>query len=112
MTKDKKDRKTNFNNILDGSVVVRDLFQKNRLLLVIIFFMSLFLIWNNHYTESTIKKINRYQKDIEELNYIRLSTENELTYISRPSSVARTLEKTGITESKIPPTKIMIVQPK
>ncbi|MDR2556860.1 MAG: hypothetical protein LBC49_04020 [Bacteroidales bacterium] len=101
----KRDKKK-INSWLDGSVVIKDIFQKNRVLLVIIFFMSLFLIWNNHYTESTVRKINKYNREIEELRYTHLSTTNELTSISRPSSVARILKETGIKESKTPPTKI------
>jgi hypothetical protein len=110
MKEDRKKKKRNFNNWLDGSVVIKDIFQKNLLLLAIIFFMSLFLIWNNHYTERTVRRINRYNREIEELRYIHLSTTNELTSISRPSSVARILKETGIEESKTPPTKIIILR--
>ncbi|MDR0619267.1 MAG: hypothetical protein LBG17_05160 [Bacteroidales bacterium] len=105
-----KSNKKKINSWLDGSAVVKNIFQKNSLLLVIIFFMSLFLIWNNHYTEKTVRKINKYNREIEELRYIHLSTTNELTSISRPSSVARILKETGIKESKTPPTKIMILK--
>ncbi len=103
--------KINFNNLLDGSFVIKDVFQKNRLLLAVIFFMSLFLIWNNHYTEKTVRKINKYNREIEELRYIHLSTTNELTSINRASSVARILEGTGIKESTVPPTKITVTAP-
>jgi cell division protein FtsL len=102
-----KNTKKNINNILDGDFVVKDLFRKNRLLLVIIFSVSLFLIWNNHRTENTVRKINRYNREIEELRYTHLSTTNELTSVSRPSSVAGILKETGISESKIPPIRII-----
>jgi hypothetical protein len=103
-----KKNKKKINSWLDGSIIIKDIFLKNRSLLVIIFLMSLFLIWNNHYTEKTIRRINKHTREIEELRYIHLSTTNELTSISRPSSVARILRETEIKESKTPPTKINI----
>lgn len=76
--------------------------------IVFCFLLSLLLIANNYLTENMIGQIVALEREMKGFKYEQLSTEGDRIDIGKQSSVANVLEKRGIEESLVPPTKIII----
>ena len=70
--------------------------------------LALIYIWSNHRAESTIRKIERVQQEVEDLRADVTTLEAEYMYSSKQSEVAKKIEVLGIYEIDAPPTKIKV----
>ncbi len=70
-------------------------------------FLALVYIWSNHKTESTIRKINLLQVEVEDLRADVTTLEAEYMYASKQSEVAKKIGPLGIEEIDEPPFKII-----
>jgi hypothetical protein len=74
-----------------------------------IFFSSaliLIYIFNHHYAEKSMRKIDGLKKEVEDLRYQSMTTEKELMYESIQSELAKNLEKEGLKVATKVPLKI------
>lgn len=70
--------------------------------------LGLFYIGNTHYTEKTIRKIDRMRVDVEDLRADYTTLKSNLMFTSKQSEVARKVKPLGLKESLTPPYKIVI----
>jgi hypothetical protein len=70
--------------------------------------LGLFYIWNNHYAEKNIRKINRLEAEVEDLRANYTTLKANYMYASKQSEVAQRVEKLGLRESETPPFKIIV----
>ncbi|HMP29113.1 MAG TPA: FtsL-like putative cell division protein [Saprospiraceae bacterium] len=74
-----------------------------------IFFISaltLFYIFNNHFAEKSMRKIDKLKNEVEELRYQSMNTEKELNYESIQSELAKNLEDKGLRPATKVPVKV------
>lgn len=78
----------------------------------ILFIMAIgiFYIGNNHYTEKTIRKITKMEKEVEDLRADYRTLQADYMHARLQSQVARRVKKLGLNESSTPPKKIIIKQ--
>jgi hypothetical protein len=73
-------------------------------------FLAMLYIGNIHYTERTIKEINRAEREYKELKWEYMSTKSELMYKSKQTHVSEMVEPLGLLELTEPPQKIAITR--
>lgn len=69
--------------------------------------LALVYIWSNHKTESTIRKINLLQEQVEDLRADVTTLEAAYMFASKQSEVAKKIQPMGISEIDEPPFKII-----
>lgn len=106
----KKPGKANLRNILDGSLMTRELVVKNFRFLLLLTGLSLVLIANRYHAEKMVREKNGLQYKIKELRSESITVSSKLMELSRQSSVANLVEKKGLglKELKKPAKKIAI----
>lgn len=65
------------------------------------FFLALLAvvyIYNGHYADKTIRKINRTSKEVKELQYEYKTVKSEVMFRSKESELARAVESVGLKE--------------
>ncbi len=63
-------------------------------------------IWNGHYAEKMIRKMDRMQVEVEDLRADFTTLKAEYMYARLQSEVAKKVDKLGLKESSQPPHKI------
>ncbi|MDA0195189.1 MAG: FtsL-like putative cell division protein [Bacteroidetes bacterium] len=104
--------KNSFFSWLEKSLKVDDFVEQGiplRFLPQLLFLAGLliFYIGNKHFAEKTIRNINRTEREVEDLRADYTTLKAEYMFASKQSEVARRVGKIGLTESKIPPFKII-----
>lgn len=76
----------------------------------ILFFslLGVFYVGNTHFAETTQRKINRVQTQVEDLRADYTTLKADYMYARLQSEVARRLQEKGIVENENPPTKIIL----
>lgn len=74
--------------------------------------LIIFYIGNSYYAESTIRKIDKIKTELNDKRAEFISTKSELMFRSKPSEVAKEVEKMQIKEPLEPPKRIVVVQEK
>ena len=69
--------------------------------------LGVFYVWNTHYAERSIRKIDKLETEVEDLRADVTSLETEVMYGSKQSEVAKKVKALGLVESKEPPYKIV-----
>lgn len=71
-------------------------------------FLLIFYIWNTHYAERTIRKVNVLEVEVEDMkaDYTTMKADYEVE--SKLSSVAKRVEDIGLIESPEPPKKLVV----
>ncbi len=69
---------------------------------------GLLYISNTHYSEKTVRKIDKVQSDVEDLRADYTTLKSDLMFASKQSEVARKVKTIGLKESLNPPTKVVI----
>jgi Bacteriodetes cell division protein (FtsL-like) len=72
--------------------------------------LGVFYVGNTHYGETTQRKINHVQVEVEDLRADYTTLKADYMYARLQSEVAKRLEKNGIVESEDPPVKIVITK--
>jgi hypothetical protein len=71
-------------------------------------FLVILYIANAHYTEKTVRKIDRLKFEVEELRTEFTTLKASYMFDSKQSEIAKKVEKFGLVESKKPPEKITL----
>lgn len=64
-------------------------------------------VWNTHYAERTVRKIDKLETEVEDLRADVTTLEADYMYSSKQSEVAKKVKALGLEESKEPPYKIV-----
>ena len=70
--------------------------------------LVIFYIGNNHYADSTIRKIDKLKVEVEDLRADYTTLKSDYMFASKQSEIARNVERLRISESLVPPKKIEI----
>lgn len=70
--------------------------------------IAIFYIGNNHYTEKTIRKINKVEQQVEDLKAHYRTLQADYMHARLQSEVAKKVDRIGLKESSAPPKKIVI----
>lgn len=97
-----------FKSVLDGSVFQRKKVVRQLPFLVLLTVLGVLYIFNSNYTDRTIIEMNRTKRKLQELRFNYVTTKAGVMYLSRQSTLNKTLQPRGIKESVIPPYKIII----
>lgn len=65
--------------------------------------LAVLYIYNGHYSDNTIKDINRTGKELKELQYEYKSLKSEVMFRSKQSELAKAVEPMGLKELTQPP---------
>jgi len=76
--------------------------------IVFVMALSLFYIGNTHYGEKTVRRINQTQAEVEDLRADYTTLKSDLMFASKQSEVARKVKAMGLSESIVPPFKIIV----
>jgi hypothetical protein len=60
--------------------------------------LAVLYIFNGHYADKTIRKINRISKEVKELKYEYIAVKSKLLYQSKQSELAKAVEPLGLKE--------------
>lgn len=69
--------------------------------------LGVIYVWNTHYAERTVRKIDKLETEVEDLRADVTTLEADYMYSSKQSEVARKVKSLGLEESKEPPYKIV-----
>lgn len=64
--------------------------------------LAIFYIYNGHYSDNTIKNINKTSSELKELQYEYKTVKSEVMLKSKQSELARSVEKLGLKELREP----------
>ena len=73
-----------------------------------IFILLLIYIGNNHYAEKSVRKIDRLEREVEDLRADYTTLKAEYMLSGKQSEVAKTVEEKGLEESLEPPKKVYV----
>ncbi len=76
--------------------------------ILFVFMLSLIYIGNTHYSEKTIRKINKMHTEVEDIRADYTTLKADLMFASKQSEVARRVKSLGLKESINPPYKIVV----
>lgn len=65
--------------------------------------LAVIYIYNGHYSDKTIKDINKTGKELKELQYEYKSLKSEVMFRSKQSELAKAVEPLGLKELVAPP---------
>ncbi len=93
---------------LGGNFLTRDTVLNNIPYLMFLFGLGILYIGNSHFSESSVIRESRLNRELKELRSDFISTRSELMFVSKQSEVAKAVEPMGIYESVVPPKKIIV----
>lgn len=70
--------------------------------------LGVIYVWNTHYAERTVRKIDKLENEVEDLRADVTTLEADYMYSSKQSEVAKQVKALGLEESKEPPYKIVV----
>jgi len=106
----KEIRKGFLKELLDGSLLTREVVVRQLPFIVFVTFLAVLYIGNRYHAEKVVRNTTRLQNEIKELRAESISIAADLMDISRQSEVMRLVEKKGLglRESVVPPKKIYL----
>jgi cell division protein FtsL len=109
-TANRKANKSNIRDLLDGSLMTRELVVKNFRYLLLLTGFGLVLIANRFHAEKIVRETNDIQQKIKELRSESITVSSELMEMSRQSSVLVLVQKKGLELKELdkPAKKIVI----
>jgi Bacteriodetes cell division protein (FtsL-like) len=60
--------------------------------------LAVLYIFNGHYADNTIRRINRTAKEVKELKYEYIAVKSEVMFQSKPSELVKAVEPLGLKE--------------
>ncbi|MCK4663696.1 MAG: hypothetical protein KAT68_12570 [Bacteroidales bacterium] len=105
-----KSSKSSIKNVLDGSLLTREIVVKQFPFILFLVFLAVIYIGNRYHAEKIVRKTVALQTELKELRSEAITSSSELMYMSKQSEVVKLLKKKGINlkESVEPPKKIVI----
>ena len=65
--------------------------------------IAIIYIYNGHYADKTVRRINRLSKEVKELQYEYKTVKSEVMFHSKQSELAKAVEPLGLKELTEPP---------
>ena len=81
---------------------------QNGLFIFFLVIIGLFYVANKHYAESTVRKIDKKEKELQELRWEYMTLKSNLMYDRKQSELAGKLIESGLVELDKPPHKIVV----
>ncbi|MCB0503102.1 MAG: hypothetical protein KDD32_10480 [Bacteroidetes bacterium] len=81
---------------------------QNGLFIFFLVIIGLFYVANTHYAESTVRKIDKKEKELQELRWEYMTLKSNLMYDRKQSELAGKLIESGLIELDKPPHKIVV----
>ena len=102
-------RRSRFRDIVDGSLLTREIVVKQLPFVLFLTLIIIFYIANRYHAEKLVRRTLELQAELKELRAESISTASELEYISRQSQVARMIGERDmdLEQSKEPPHQII-----
>jgi len=95
---EKKEKKPGLKKLLRYTWIVR-----NIPYFLFLSVLAVIYIYNGHYSDKTIKNINKTSKELKELQYEYKSLRSEVMFRSKQSELAKAVEPLGLKEMVQPP---------
>lgn len=70
--------------------------------------LAVLYIYNGHYADKTIRKINRISKEVKELKYEYIAVKSKVMFQSRQSELAKAVEPLGLKELVLTPVTLKV----
>lgn len=107
--------KNTFQNIMTGfrDFKIDEILSLEAILKNVVYFMFLgalllFYIGNTHYSERTIRQIDRMKNKLREERWQYMTAKNELMFNTKQTELAEKVKSAGLRELNKPPKKIVI----
>jgi len=94
-------------DVIDGSILVKESFQKQVPFFIFLVLLAFIYMWLNHNTNKTANEIEKNRLSIIELRHQHLLSKKELIDISLSDNMLKLIDEGDFQESKIPPYKII-----
>lgn len=101
-----KNKKKNWQNTLEKVGLQGMVNNMPMIFIVMLFFI--FNIFISHYTENTIREINRKSDKLKELRWHYVNEKSELMFMSKESELAKRAVNQGLDVLNLPPSKIEV----
>ncbi len=75
---------------------------------IFVVLLGVFYVWNNHYSERSMRTIDQLEDEVEDLRADVTTLEANYMFSSKQSEVAKKVKQLGLEESKEPPAKIIV----
>ncbi|MCH8317568.1 MAG: hypothetical protein IIA88_03590 [Bacteroidetes bacterium] len=76
--------------------------------LIYIITIGIFYIWNTHFSEKTIRELDKITSEVEDLRANYTTLKADYMFKSKQSEVAKRVARLGLYESSEPPFKIVV----
>ncbi len=94
--------------MMDGTFLTRAWFRRSIPFILFLMLLGILYITNIFRVEATKRQIDDLEEELKELRYEYITSRSRLMFESKPSEVALKLKDTGITETTVPPGKIVV----
>ena len=108
--KAKNTKKAGVKSFIGGTILTDDRVTRQIPFLIFLAFLGILLITNRNWSEKTIRKVETLQSSIDELRSESITLSAKLMNSSRPSEIAKKVEKAKIDlqEPSRPPQKLVV----
>ncbi|MBU3821066.1 S-adenosyl-methyltransferase [Flavobacteriaceae bacterium XHP0103] len=100
--------KRNIYSILKGTFLVNDDSFKNWRFIIFISVLALIMIASSHSADKKVYEIARLNNEVKEMRSAFVDGRSKLMQLKMESSIARKMREKGLSQSVIPPKKIII----
>jgi hypothetical protein len=94
--------------VFSGTFLTSDKTLKHLPFIIFLAFIAILYIANGYYADDKIREVNKISNQLKELRSEYISTKSDLMFASKQSEVAKSVEKLGLKEPVVPPTKIKV----
>jgi len=107
-SKDFETRKTSLKDLIDGTILTRQVMTKQLPFIIFLSFLAAIYIGNRYHAEKVIRDMTKLQVEVKDLRAQSITTASELMFISKQSEVVKMVKENqlGLEESVAPPFKI------
>ncbi|MBN2520710.1 MAG: hypothetical protein JXB17_09420 [Bacteroidales bacterium] len=108
--KGRPSKKSTVKEVLDGSLLTRDIFVKQLPFILFLAFLAIVYIANRYHAESIIRETSAIQNEMKDLRSEAITIASELMHISKQSEVVKLVNSKDLdlVESKDPPVIIRV----
>lgn len=99
-------------NVLDGSILTKDVVIEQLPYLLFLTFVAVLYIGNRYHSEKIVRETSITQAELKELRAESITTASKLMYISKQSEVIKLVNKKGLEleEAVEPPKKLRVTK--
>ncbi|MGD9994662.1 MAG: FtsL-like putative cell division protein [Salinivirgaceae bacterium] len=108
----KNEGKMPLKNVLDGSILTKDVVIEQLPYLLFLTFVAVLYIGNRYHSEKIVRETSKTQTELKELRAESITTASKLMYISKQSEVIKLVNKKGLEleEAVEPPKKLRVAK--